>query len=80
MRERNRDAPDRIGRKSPCGDYSEFIAVIPMHVPLDLNAIGSVTTSFSASQQDDNLGNPILPAIHGGVIGALWSFLPRFIS
>jgi len=52
------------------GDYAELIDAIPyaktIGIMLDLDAD---TLSFKLPQKDSNIGNPLLPAIHGGVIG-----------
>ncbi|MBK8972892.1 MAG: PaaI family thioesterase [Hahellaceae bacterium] len=52
------------------GDYSELIGVIPYArtIGLECHRFGD-DVIFRLPQQDENLGNPILPAIHGGVIG-----------
>lgn len=52
------------------GKYSELVKAIPyaQFIGIDFHNEGDSQT-FKLAQQDGNLGNPILPAIHGGVIG-----------
>lgn len=51
-------------------DYRELIEQIPYarHLGLQCRRFGS-DVIFILPKNDANLGNPILPAIHGGVIG-----------
>ena len=51
-------------------DYSELIHLIPyaVHLGLTCQRFGN-DAIFILPRRDSNLGNPILPAIHGGVIG-----------
>lgn len=52
------------------GDYSELLALIPYArtIGIECQRFGD-DVIFRLPQKDSNLGNPILPAIHGGVIG-----------
>ncbi len=52
------------------GDYSELISTIPYAVTLGVECerFGDEVL-FKLPRKKSNIGNPILPAIHGGVIG-----------
>lgn len=52
------------------GDYSRLIGVIPYArtIGVECHRFGDEVI-FRLPANPDNLGNPILPAIHGGVIG-----------
>lgn len=52
------------------GDYSDLIARIPYArtIGVTCHRFGD-DVLFCLPQKESNLGNPILPAIHGGVIG-----------
>ena len=52
------------------GDFNALINEIPYArlIGLTLKRVGDEVL-FCLSKNDDNIGNPILPAIHGGVIG-----------
>jgi acyl-coenzyme A thioesterase PaaI-like protein len=52
------------------GDYSELVKLIPYagHIGLRCQRFGNDVV-FILPKNESNLGNPILPAIHGGVIG-----------
>ncbi len=52
------------------GDYSQLISIVPYasHIGMTCERFGDEVV-FRLPQKDTNLGNPILPAIHGGVLG-----------
>lgn len=52
------------------GDYQALVRAIPYACTLGMECetFGEEVV-FRLPRSDDNLGNPILPAIHGGVIG-----------
>lgn len=52
------------------GEHSALVKAIPyaQFIGIEFDAPGD-TQTFKLAQQDSNVGNPILPAIHGGVIG-----------
>jgi len=52
------------------GDYREIINGIPYarHIGLECQRFGN-DVIFILPQKEGNLGNPILPTLHGGVIG-----------
>lgn len=58
-------------RARAAGDYSELIQVIPYAqlIGLELFSFENKQPVFRLPKNDSNIGNPILPAIHGGVIG-----------
>lgn len=49
--------------------YEELIAAIPYAQMIGIDFAGDDTQTFRLAQRDSNIGNPIIPAIHGGVIG-----------
>ena len=52
------------------GDYQALIQAVPYArtLGMECETFGDEVV-FRLPRSDDNLGNPILPAIHGGVIG-----------
>jgi acyl-coenzyme A thioesterase PaaI-like protein len=52
------------------GDFKPLVAAIPYAglIGLQFQRFGK-DVLFQLPKNDDNIGNPILPAIHGGVIG-----------
>lgn len=63
---------DVVQRARQNGDFSEFIAAIPYWRFMGLSARvedGQLTGVLHYS--DPLIGNPVLPALHGGTIGAL---------
>lgn len=62
---------DMIRRARTAGDVNQFVAAIPYARFLGISAAadGGVLTARLASS-DHIIGNPVLPAIHGGVVGA----------
>jgi len=62
---------DMIRRARAAGDVNQFVAAIPYARFLGISAAadGGVLTARLASS-DHIIGNPVLPAIHGGVVGA----------
>lgn len=52
------------------GDYSEVTRLLPYanHIGLRCQRFGN-DLIFILPKKESNLGNPILPAIHGGIIG-----------
>jgi len=52
------------------GDYQPFVKEIPYAnlIGLELQALGD-DLLYKLPRNPDNIGNPLLPAIHGGVIG-----------
>ena len=61
---------DVIKAAHDSGDYSTLIQMMPYagHIGLECQRFGN-DVIFILPKKDSNLGNPILPAIHGGVIG-----------
>ena len=64
------DLKELMAKAHETGDYSELIATIPYAVTLGVECerFGNEVL-FKLPRKKSNLGNPILPAIHGGVIG-----------
>jgi len=67
---RGTDFREAVARVHASGEHSELIAAIPyaQFIGLEFMEEGN-TQCFKLKQQDSNIGNPILPSIHGGVIG-----------
>lgn len=62
--------PQRIKQAIAEGDLEALIEQIPYARFIGLEAIRlGDDTIFTLPKNDDNLGNPLLPALHGGVIG-----------
>jgi acyl-coenzyme A thioesterase PaaI-like protein len=59
-----------VERAHASQDYTELLAVIPYArtIGLECHRFGD-DVIFRLPQQDSNIGNPVLPAIHGGVLG-----------
>lgn len=59
-----------VAKAHESGDYSELIATIPYAVTIGVECqrFGD-EVMFKLPRKKSNIGNPILPAIHGGVIG-----------
>ncbi len=49
--------------------YEQLIAAIPYAQLIGIAFASDDTQTFLLKQRDSNIGNPIIPAIHGGVIG-----------
>ncbi|MDX1451097.1 MAG: hotdog domain-containing protein [Oleiphilaceae bacterium] len=50
--------------------YQELIKAIPYAQTIGIDFVDEQDTqTFKLTQRDSNIGNPIIPAIHGGVIG-----------
>ena len=64
------DLKELMTKSHETGDYSKFIATIPYAVTLGVECerFGNEVL-FKLPRKKSNIGNPILPAIHGGVIG-----------
>lgn len=65
-------AEDYIGQLRAAGQFDRLLAVIPYtrHLGLSVQIVdGDVITKMAAS--DSLIGNPVLPALHGGTVGAL---------
>ena len=64
------DIKELMAKAHETGDYSELIATIPYAVTLgvEYERFGDEVL-FKLPRKKSNIGNPILPAIHGGVIG-----------
>ncbi len=64
------DLKELMAKAHETGDYSELISTIPYAVTLGVECerFGNEVL-FKLPRKKSNLGNPILPAIHGGVIG-----------
>lgn len=62
--------PELLKKAHESGDFSEVIAAIPYArlIGLECQRFGN-DVIFKLPRNPDNIGNPILPAIHGGVIG-----------
>jgi acyl-coenzyme A thioesterase PaaI-like protein len=62
--------PDIYRYTRDTGDFSRLIASIPYasFIGLECDRFGD-DLIFRLPKKEENLGNPILPAIHGGVIG-----------
>lgn len=62
--------PEILRYTRETGDFSQLIASIPYasHIGLQCDRFGD-DMIFRLPAKEQNLGNPILPAIHGGVIG-----------
>ena len=62
---------DMVRRARAAGDLNQFVAAIPYarFLGISASAEGGVLTARLASS-DHIIGNPVLPAIHGGVVGA----------
>jgi uncharacterized protein (TIGR00369 family) len=60
---------DIVKRAIDLNDYSYLLAKVPytQFIGMSVNRFGDEMV-FKLPQKDDNIGNPILPAIHGGVI------------
>ncbi|MAD46874.1 MAG: thioesterase [Oceanospirillaceae bacterium] len=60
----------RLRAAQQSGDFEPLIADIPYArlIGLQLQRFGK-DVLFCLPKNEDNIGNPILPAIHGGVIG-----------
>ena len=58
-----------ISRSHETGDYSSLVAAIPYAnmIGMQVTRLGS-EAFFSLPSAQDNIGNPVLPALHGGVI------------
>lgn len=61
---------DVVEKAHQSGDYSEFIGLIPyaQTIGVQCERFGD-DVIFKLPKRASNIGNPILPAIHGGVIG-----------
>ncbi|MCP5161988.1 MAG: PaaI family thioesterase [Hahellaceae bacterium] len=59
-----------VQRAHETGDYRALINIVPYasHIGMSCERFGDDVV-FRLPQKDSNLGNPILPAIHGGVLG-----------
>ena len=52
------------------GDIDRLIAAIPYATLIGIKATATTDDYlFTLAKKDDNLGNPFLPAIHGGAMG-----------
>lgn len=62
--------PELLKKAHESGDFSAVIAGIPYAklIGLECQRFGN-DVIFKLPRNPDNIGNPILPAIHGGVIG-----------
>jgi uncharacterized protein (TIGR00369 family) len=63
---------DAVARARASGDFTPVIGAIPYFGFLGLQVVnegGALTVLLPP--QDKHVGNPMLPALHGGVIGAL---------
>ncbi|GGE70980.1 thioesterase [Streptosporangium jomthongense] len=62
--------PEILRYTRETGDFSRLIASIPYanFIGLQCNKFGD-DLIFRLPAKEQNLGNPVLPAIHGGVIG-----------
>lgn len=62
--------PEHLQQAIASGDVSQLIQQIPYAqlLGLDYYALGDEII-YTLGKNDDNLGNPMLPALHGGVIG-----------
>ncbi|WP_153915409.1 PaaI family thioesterase [Shewanella sp. TC10] len=60
---------DIVKRAIDLNDYSYLLAKVPytQFIGMSVNRFGDEMV-FKLPKKDDNIGNPILPAIHGGVI------------
>jgi len=63
-------APDMLEHAQKTGDFSDMLKSIPYAtwIGLQCNQFGD-DLIFRLPVKEQNLGNPILPAIHGGVLG-----------
>ncbi|MDX1588812.1 MAG: PaaI family thioesterase [Oleiphilaceae bacterium] len=61
------------------GHYAELLREIPYAATLGMSCeIFGREVVFRLPRNEDNLGNPILPAIHGGVIGGFMEMSASF--
>lgn len=62
--------PETLKYARETGDFSRLLASIPYagFIGLECDRFGD-DLIFRLPAKEENLGNPILPAIHGGVIG-----------
>lgn len=62
--------PEILKHTQESGDFSRLLGSIPYagFIGLDCDRFGD-DLIFRLPAKEENLGNPILPAIHGGVIG-----------
>ncbi|HLV76351.1 MAG TPA: PaaI family thioesterase [Marinobacter sp.] len=63
-------SPDILSHTRETGDFTRMLEAVPYAkwVGLQCERFGD-DLIFRLPRKDENLGNPILPAIHGGVIG-----------
>ncbi len=61
---------DVLKQANTCGDYRPVVDAIPYAklIGLDFERFGE-DVIFKLPNNPDNIGNPILPAVHGGVVG-----------
>ncbi|MGB1950398.1 MAG: PaaI family thioesterase [Marinobacter sp.] len=62
--------PEILGYTRETGDFSRLLESVPYarFIGLECERFGD-DLIFRLPKKEENLGNPILPAIHGGVIG-----------
>ena len=66
------DLVSAIRRAKEAGDFSELVTAIPYWRFLDISAeLADGEMVAKLSYADPLIGNPVLPALHGGTIGAL---------
>jgi len=71
--------PQQMREAQETGDYARLINEIPYAATLGMicETFGSEVV-FKLPRKETNLGNPILPAIHGGVIGGFLEMSAAF--
>ena len=69
MTERSKDIEELMRQGHDSGDYAPLIDAIPYArmIGLELKHLGEEVI-FHLPISKDNIGNPVLPALHGGVI------------
>ncbi|MCK7551904.1 MULTISPECIES: PaaI family thioesterase [Marinobacter] len=62
--------PEILGYTRETGDFSRMLESVPYarFIGLECERFGD-DLIFRLPKKEENLGNPVLPAIHGGVIG-----------
>lgn len=71
-------SPEILRETQETGDFSRLLASIPYagHIGLQCDRFGD-DLIFRLPPKDSNLGNPLLPAIHGGVCLGLYQVLRK---
>lgn len=75
----NQSLPERMREAHRSGDYATMLQEIPYArtLGMECETFGQEVV-FRLPRNDSNIGNPILPAIHGGVIGGFLEMSAAF--